>query len=246
MVDLSIIIPSIRVAGWKDLVNQISVAAGDYTFEVIFVGPEYNQDVDQFKNVKYVRDFGSPNRCQQIGLMMAEGKFVTWFVDDYESGPFNIDKFMDSVYNEEEEAVAIGNYDEAGVLAVHDFSIRHCYGGGSSIKPDWQIFNVAFVRRSYLERFGGFDCRYQVTCLGHTDLAARLQDAGCRVINNNINLGAVKHLPDTSGDHGPVHNAQVFYDQPLFNRLTNGSVNPKVQLDNWKKEAAVWPIRHSV
>lgn len=241
--DLSIIIPSIRTEGWKSLVEQIAVAAGNYTFEVIFVGPKYNPDVDEFLNVKYVRDFGSPNRCQQIGLLLAEGRFVTWLVDDFETGPFDINKFLDLIYNEGEDTVIIGNYNEAGVVAVSDFSIKHCYGGGWKVNSSWQIFNVAFVRRSYLEKFGGFDCKYQVTCFGHTDLAARLQKIGCKVINNNINIGGVKHIPGTSGDHGPVHHAQVNDDQPLFNRSTDQLFQARVKLDNWKEADSVWYYR---
>lgn len=244
--ELSIIIPSIRTTNWLDLVNQISVAVGKYSFEVIFVGPEYNHDVDSFRNVKYVRDFGSPNRCQQIGLMMAEGKFVTWLADDIEDGPFNIDKFLDSIVNEPEDTVAVGNYNEGGNLAVQDFSIKHCYGGGWKIQSDWQIFNVAFIRRSYLEKFGGFDCKYQVTCLGHADLAARLQKTGCKIVNKNINIASFGHMPDTSGDHGPVHVTQIFYDQPLFNESTDQIFHAHVKLDNWKKEEAVWSSRHLV
>lgn len=241
--DLSIIIPSIRTDGWKALVEQISVACGRYTFEVIFVGPEYNNDVDEFRNVKYARDFGSPNRCQQIGLLLAEGEYVTWMCDDFEDGPFNIDKFLDCLIDKDEDVVVIGNYYEADVIAVNNFSVKSCYGGGNGIHPDWQIFNVAFVKRSYLERFGGFDCKYQVTCLGHTDLAVRMQSRGCVIINDNINLGSVKHVPNVEGDHGPIHHAQIGHDQPLFYQSTQGLFPSVVHMSNWKKEEAVWQRR---
>jgi hypothetical protein len=243
MVDLSIIIPSIRIEGWKALVEQIGVAAGKYTFEVIFVGPKYNPDVDEFLNVKYVRDFGSPNRCQQIGLLLAEGKYVTWLVDDFETGPNHIDRFLDDLVDTSDDTVIIGNYNEDGVVAVKDFSIKHCYGGGWKINSEWKIFNVAFMHRSYLEKFGGFDCRYQVTCFGHTDLAARLQKVGCKVINKGLNIGGVKHIPGTSGDHGPVHHAQVSDDQPRFNRLTDEIFSARVKLDNWKEADSIWRYR---
>jgi hypothetical protein len=242
--DLSIIIPSIRTANWQGLVEQIGKACGKYTFEVIFVGPEYNHDLDEFKNVKYVRDFGSPNRCQQIGLVMSEGTYVTWLADDILEGPFDIDKFLDSIVNESENTIAVGNYNEGGNIAVGDFSIKHCYNVGSCVSPDWQIFNVAFLRRSFLEKLGGFDCKYQVTCIGHADLAARAQSFGCTIINKNINIGSFGHMPGTSGDHEPIHNTQLNYDQPLFFKSTSDYFDPEVELNNWKKEEAVWKSRY--
>ena len=243
--DLSIIIPTIRTHSWEPILEAIEKSCHPYTWEVIFIGPYYNSCVEKYKNVKYIRDFGSPNRCQQLGLLVAEGKFVTWLVDDYDDGPNNIAKFLDIIYDTHPETIVVGNYDENGTIAVDNFSIRHCYGGGRYVDSSWVIFNVAFLHRSFLLNIGGFDCDYNVTCIGHTDLAVRCQYHGCEVINANMKIGGVVWLPDTTGDHAPVHNYQLRHDQPLFNRRTDNPIQPLIDISNWQNSAAVWERFHN-
>ena len=72
--DLSIIIPTIRIESWEPLIESIADSCWRNSHEIIFVGPSYNNYIDKFKNIKYARDFGSPNRCQQIGMTLAEGE----------------------------------------------------------------------------------------------------------------------------------------------------------------------------
>jgi hypothetical protein len=246
MIDLSIVIPSIRFECWPELLENIAKCCTRHTYEVIFVGPQSHPCINGTsvnQNIKFVRDLGSPNRCQQIGLTLAEGKYVTWLVDDYERGPTQIDEFVDNLVDTEWNTIVIGNYDEAGVLAVQDFSIKKCYGGGHYVDPEWQIFNVAFMHREFLEHLGGFDCSFDVTCLGHTDLAARAQACGGEIVSPGLHLGAVRHVPDTNGDHGPVHFAQLGHDQPLFNNKTSRPIEPLISMDNWKNSSSVWHRR---
>jgi hypothetical protein len=238
--DLSILIPTLRTHSWEPIIDAIEKSCHPYTWEIIFVGPYYNSCIEKYKNIKYVRDFGSPNRCQQIGLILAEGKFVTWLVDDYDDGPNNISKFLDMIYDTRPETIVVGNYDENGIIAVENFSIRHCYGGGKYVDPSWVIFNVAFLHRSFLLSIGGFDCNYNVTCIGHTDVAVRCQYHGCEVINANMKIGGVVWLPDITGDHAPVHNNQLCHDQPLFVQKTNDPIQPYVDISNWQDSPAVW------
>jgi hypothetical protein len=102
------------------------------------------------------------------------------------------------------------------------------------------IFNVAFLHRSFLEKIGGFDCRFNVTCIGHTDIAVRCQSHGCKVINGNMKIGGVVWLPDTTGDHGPIHNHQVYRDQPMFTEKTNSPITTVIDISNWKDSPTVW------
>jgi hypothetical protein len=238
--DLSIIIPTIRVDDWQKIINNIELSCKKYSFEIIFVGPYYNDCIEKYKNIKYVRDFGSPNRCQQIGLILSEGKFVTWLVDDYDEGPDNIDNFLDMICDTHENTIVVGNYDEAGTIAVENFSILHCYGGGANVDPSWVIFNVAFLHRSFLEKMGGFNCLFHVTCIGHTDLAVRCQHYGAEVINGNMKIGGLVHMPGISGDHAPIHNNQLYRDQPIFTANTNEPIVAQIDIFNWKKSARIW------
>ena len=99
------------------------------------------------------------------------------------------------------------------------------------------------MSRTYLEYLGGFDCQFDVTCIGHTELAVRAQLDGCSVINAGFKIGGLRHLPDTTGDHGPVHHAQLSHDHPLFDQKTQGSMEQRIRMDNWKNSPAVWDRR---
>ena len=239
MVDLSIIIPSIRIDAWPDLIRDIEKSAAPYSWEIVFVGPYHNPCIESYTNIKYVRDFGSPNRCQQIGLLLSEGKFVTWLADDFVE-IYNISQFLDIIYKTDEETIVVGNYDENGTVAVENFSINHCYGGGQYINPSWVIFNVAFLHTSFLEKIGGFDCKFNVTCIGHTDIAVRCQYYGCKIINGNMKIGGTSWLADTTGAHAPIHNHQLYKDQPLFIQKTHQPIKTSIDISNWKEAPSVW------
>jgi hypothetical protein len=212
---LSIIIPSIRVEKWANVISSIEKGCKKYDYEIIFVGPYYNSIIESYQNIKYIRDFGSPNRCQQIGLIMAENKYVTWGSDDclYEENV--IDQCLDELINKDLLYLTTG-YMEGGSTAVSNYSVQSCYRSGKHVDPKWVIFNVAFVRRDILDEFN-FDTQFEVTCIGHTDLACRVQKKypgrGVLLI---ANIMQCEHMPGISGDHKPVHDAQTFSDEALL------------------------------
>src|SRR5687767_4141227 len=82
-IDISIAVPGIRTEHWQRLYETAQLGCGEYSFEMIFVGP-YSPPpfFDGIKNVKYVRDYGNPSRALQLGAVFAEGEYFTWAVDD--------------------------------------------------------------------------------------------------------------------------------------------------------------------
>ena len=240
--DLSIIIPTIRTPNWPFLLDSIEGAC-TRSHEIILVGPYYDNCIQNKRHIKYVRDFGSPNRCQQIGMLLAEGDVITWGSDDCMYRPGSIDKCLDTLG--EQNAVLVTNYDEGGACAVDNFSLNHCYAKCESVKDEWVIFNAAFMPRLLFESIGGFDCEFDVTCVGHADLAARCQAAGYKVIVSEINLLDCSHMPGTSGDHAPIHYAQIQKDIPAYSQKFNSSEFPKINIDinNWKNQPSQWRDR---
>lgn len=212
---LSIIIPSIRVEKWGSVIDSVKKACKKHDYEIIFVGPYYNNIIDDHENIKFVRDFGSPNRCQQIGLLMSEGKYVTWGSDDCLYSEDVIDDCLYELINKDLLYLVAG-YMEGGDTAVNNYSIQSCYKSGKYVDPNWVIFNVAFIRRDILDEFN-FDTQFEVTCIGHTDLACRVQKKysgrGALLI---ANIMQCEHMPGISGDHKPVHDAQTFSDEALL------------------------------
>ena len=52
-------------------------------FELIIISPyPLPESLEKYKNIKYVRDFGNPTRCHNIGLLLCEAEIITWMADD--------------------------------------------------------------------------------------------------------------------------------------------------------------------
>ena len=62
-----------------------------------------------------------------------------------------------------------------GMMKDSYYYMGNCFPKSPYIPHNWWIFNVAILHRNYFEYLGGFDCRFNVTCIPHGDLAARSQ-----------------------------------------------------------------------
>jgi hypothetical protein len=68
--------------------------------------------------------------------------------------------------------------------------------------------------------------------------------------NMMLYLGQVAHhthMPEETGDHGPIHRAQIKRDEPLYRAKYD---NPKwyeketiIRMDNWKNSPQIWVER---
>lgn len=232
---LSIIIPSIRVSNHRSVIESIKRSCTKYEYEIIFIGPFYKQSEG---NLIYITDHSSPNLCQHKALQYCSGEIVHVFSDDcvFEEG--SIDKCLD---NMDCDAV-VANYDEGGNKAVSNFSLNYCYAK-TCTPDDFVIFNTAFMRKDKLMELGGFDCRFETLCVGQADLAARWQFSGLSVKVVDIRLSSCGHMPGTSGDHAPMHFAQLNNDMPLYQMKYLSVPELKIDFNNWTQQPLVWTRR---
>lgn len=259
---LSVLVPGIRTKNWYHLYKSIE-ASTKMTFEVIFVGPyEPPSDVAQFKNVKYIKDWGSPIRCQQIALIHAEGEYINWAADDGEFYPGCHDVSIKLL--EESDNVPLyknfimGKYYEGsashneGVMDKDHYYILNHHDASRSryFKKDYFMLNLGLVPTKLLIEVGGWDAEnFEVCPMAYNDLAIRLQNYDCKVIIQDEMMFQCSHLPGHAGDHGPIHDGQVFHDQPVFTNIYSqeGCMNRvKIDLNNWSKAPNRWPRRFGV
>lgn len=240
--DLSIVIPGIRPDRWGRVLESIRNSCSK-EYEVLFIGPVKPQEAPECcdaDNVRVIEDLASPNICQHKAMSYTKGDVLHIFSDDCLFEKDAIDRCMDAM--EGYDAV-VANYDEGGNCAVPDFSLNHCYA--KTATPDsFVIFNTAFMRRQRFFDLGGFDCNYETLCVAQADLAARWQYEGFSVKVENIKLSACGHMPGTSGDHGPMHWAQILNDIPYYKYAHRFQpYSNKVDYDNYKKQPEVWSRR---
>ena len=246
--------PGIRPSNWDAVYASIS-SSTKRTFELIIVSPyPLTPKLQEVKNVKYVKDFGSPVRSSNIAALLAEGELITWTADDAMFIPDALDKNIDLLLSmgDSIDNVVVAKYYE-GVDGTEKplqpdeyFKINGSTWTSSKYIPnDWWIFNVAIMHTLWFETLGGWDATsFEATALSHTDMAVRAQAAGAIVKMSDVPLLNCNH---GQSDHGPVENAQNTNDFPKFKgRYTDpGWVMRErfIDINNWKEAPAVWSKR---
>lgn len=244
---LSIIVPGIRVNNWEEMYNSIC-ASTSRPFELILVSPyDLPPSLQSKANIKHIKDFGSPVRCSNIGLEVAEGELLTWNADDGTFLPEMIDKAIDSfeAMPPHPKNVLITKYMEGERKLQPDdyFKLRQAYPPVQAAHPDWWIFNLVITSTKYFKALGGWDCQFETLAFSHADLAIRAQRDGCpiKVFEAPIVFNTHGHA-----DHVPVERAHVDHDDPLYRQIHNDPSNDNrivIPLDNWRKAESVWRRR---
>lgn len=251
--NLSVICPGIRTQNWSRLYESIN---NDFTgtWEIIFVGPyELPEELKCCRNIKYIQDWGSPIRCQQMGLLKAEGDYITWAADDgyFLKGALNI-----AFSKLEPNALVMGKYYEGnnnGDFPMQDNSYyilsNHDATKIKYVPKNYYMLNVGVVPRDILLKLGGWDCQFEVCPMAYNDLAIRLQRYGIKFIIQNEMMFTCSHLPGHEGDHGPIHDAQTQHDEQLFREIYSYSASTgriEIKLNNWEKSPNRWLRRFGV
>ena len=257
--DLSVILSGIRTEKWNQLYMSIENATKK-PFEMICVGPDFPPvEFQNRPNVKFFRDFGQPTRCKQIGLQFATGTYTTWASDDAPFLQGGIDGMFDILYRTvlHEKNVVSGKYYEGRQAINSDaihlseayYHLNHHNATRSAHFPNsWLILNMGIINTNYLKSLGGWDCTFEVDAMAHADLAARIQRDGANVFLTDGCVSDIEWSPGNQGDHGPVHNACMENDFPLFQSIYSNPncVNRiKIPMDNWVKVSPYWERRFS-
>jgi hypothetical protein len=254
MYDLSICLAAIRKENWLRLYNSIIKSVGSYSFELVFCGPhkELPKELQGLENVSCIQDYGSPTRAQQISMQNAKGKYITWTADDgwfLEGGLSKCIKILDD--NKKEKGCVVTQYIEGGTDGLGDPNTGMYYMNShdpvrSSFYPnEFLIFNSVVLPTKYFIQLGGFDCRFEACPMAFVDFGARAQLDGIETELIGV-IFECTQFPGTSGDHAPIHHAQLGHDQPLYKKIWGSSEcldRIKIDYNNWKQTPDVWTRR---
>jgi len=258
--EVSVVMPAIRPYNWDAVYKSLEESCTKRSFELIIVSPyPLTPLLQEKRNVKYVKDFGSPVRASCIGAMLCEGDFVyPTHSDDSIFLKSSLDHNIDFLLKQGNEIrnVIVCKYSESKNCEHPDrwqsdeyYKLTIATPIPKKHIPDhWLIFNSAIWHRKYFDTFGGWDCAFEACPMAHSDLAIRAQKDGAIVKLSPHPISMCDHMPDTSGDHAPVHYAQALTDQPLFmKKYSEGLEGVAIKLDpmNWKNAPTVWNRRFS-
>ncbi len=260
---ISIVCPAIRPDNWDAIYDSI-LQSTKRNFELIIVSPyPLTPKLQALKNVKYVKDFGSPVRASNIGALLAEGELITWTADDAMFIPEALDKNIDlllsmsfnvnnggSTISHQKNVVVAKYYEgkngtEKPLQPDEYFKVNGSTWTRSQFIPDsYWLFNVAIMYRAFFEELGGWDADFEATALSHTDFAIRAQFENATVKMSDFPLLNCDH---GQSDHSPVEVAQNTNDFPKLKErysVMNWVHNLKhIGMNNWKKAPNVWGKR---
>jgi len=255
MIDLSIFLPAIRTPLWDRMYDSITESCTKYSWELVLCGPfcltEYLKTKD---NVKFVKDLGSPSRCAQLASFECDGKLLYHVVDDALFFPNSIDNAI-LFYNKNccrKDAINM-RYKEGENYSGDSMPMEYWttqYHGPlrlPGIPKNFKISLHHMLDASYFRELGGYDCSFEYQNYNLHDFIFRLQSDGGIVYDSLDDVTTCNHFPGSSGDHGPINDAHVAHDEPLFLEMYSNSdillTRKNIDINNWVQQSGLWKRR---
>jgi len=247
--------PAIRTHNWLEFYESAKKACKRYTFEIVIVSPfDLPDELKGKENITLVMDYGNPSRCTQIANLKATGEFLYNCVDDGVFLEDSIDLALDYFKNNLTDSDVINmRYREAqgrtgGPLPLNFWDAHtHEELRLPGIKPEWKISLHFLMKRSHYLYLGGIDCQFEYSNHGIHDLMFRLQSLGGVIVDSQLEGLNCTHYMGRTGDHAPIHDAQVTHDSPIFKTMyldPDAAKNRnKLNINNWTKCPEVWKRR---
>lgn len=246
--------PAIRVENWTKVFESIHNST-KRSFELIIASPyDLPLELKNYKNIKIVKDWGSPTRASQMAALLIEGKYVfpthsddSLFINDA------IDKNLDLLISkgDSHKNVVVAKYSESSSYTHSEryqdddyYKLANAYKTDPRfVNKEWWIYNTVFLHSKYFLEMGGFDCTFQACPYGHADLAIRCQSDGA---DTSLSPHPIIMCDHGQNDHRPIEVSQVYEDAPIFNERYSKSIdNSKIKIDlmNWKNSPQIWRHR---
>ncbi len=255
MIDVSFFLPGIRTHFWERLYQTAIDACGNYTFEIVVVSP-FDPPKSLLGNERFrvIKDFGCPTRCAQIAASNCRGRLIYHTVDDGFFYPGSIDsavEFYDK-HCQKDDMINM-RYREGPNHTGGSLPLEFWTAWTSDelrlpgVAKDWKTSLHFLVNREKFLEMGGFDSRFEYLNHPLHDFAFRLQASGGKIYHSPQEVINCTHYPDQTVDHGPIHNAQIHHDAPIFREMYQNSQaayeRSSIPFDNWKNAPDVWERR---
>lgn len=252
--NLSLVIPAFRTPKWNALIESLEDACQHWSWEAIFISPfALPDEIKDWDNIKVIKSYSTVPVCLQMGVLEAKGEYIFSTTDDGVFAPDSIDLAMDLISKEENNGnrtVLSMAYGEGGNLMDREkYWTAWTYPElrFPSIKPEWKMAQQFLMKRELFIESGGYDClNFEYQDAAVKDLIFRLQNDGVKVLMSPKHCLIASWMPGETGDHSPIHNAQVGHDEPIFNAMYSDPFvleNREIEYDNWRLAPQIWERR---
>ena len=113
----------------------------------------------------------------------------------------------------------------------------------SHIDQSWATSVQPMMRLGLFIAFGGFDCRFEYSNHCHHDFMFRSQLEGGNIVHSSCGVCRADHMPGCTGDHAPIHNAQLGPDLTLFKELWSSEREAYLKYNNYEAYDKPWTRR---
>jgi hypothetical protein len=245
---LSVFMPTIRTHLHQVWYDSLEASCNRHDFEVVMCGPFQPPDSILSKtNVTWIKSFASPTVCAQLALLQCKGDYVFHTVDDSLFIPNVISNELDNIENNTIVGMRYreGQSHSGNVLPDMYWYASNAYPRWNGVDPSWGICVHFLMSIGLCGEVGGFDCKYDYLNHATHDLLFRLQKrdhVSYRISKSEIS--SADWQPNITGDHAPIHNAQIGHDEPIFASDWQTPNNRGViDLMNYESYPEVWKTR---
>lgn len=242
---LSVFMPSIRTHLLEKWFDSLSLAVDD--FEAVVCGPfDPPQPLLSLNNFTFIKSFASPTVCAQRAALACSGEYIYHTTDDV--------LFLDRVISEEitkikNDDIAVMRYNEGQNYSGQELYESYWYAAEAykdwpGVNQNWGIGIHFIMTKDLFLKYGGFDCQFEYLNHATHDLLFRIQK------NEKVNYklsskvaSTADWVQGTSGDHAPIHFAQLEHDNHIFRNLWYGGRDVKIMSDNWLVQPELWTRR---
>lgn len=246
--DITLYMPALRPHKWTHIYDSFGQACKKYSWEVIFIGPfDPPQELLLKENVQYVKDYGCPSRCFQLGIQYIRSDIFYFAVDDDTFIEDSVDVSLDYYHkNCTDMDLLVMPYIEGGYWQPKEYWSCFFHKGLQlrGIDQNWKICPQGIYNKLTFRRMGGFDCVFEYTDKSQQDYCFRLQKLGGQIHISPVTCANTRWTPDHQEDHGAVHDQMVKYDVPLFEQMYDKPNNRDIiGFDNWLNTDKIWKRR---
>ncbi len=246
--ELTILIPAIRQNRWEALYDSAVLACKQHKWQLLLVTPfDLPESLKDKTNIKVIKDAGQVSRCVQRGMLEVESALVFLTVDDCTFIEDSIDKAIEEYWEKcAYDDVLNVRYSENGDIQPPEYyrAWHHQSTRLAGIEQHWELAPQFLMCPQKFIDMGGFDCQFEYINEPVHDLMFRIQKMGGKVYQSSTHCCVATWYHTTTGDHAPIHNAQVGHDWPIFlDMYSKPNDRGVIPYDNWKNTPEVWKRR---
>lgn len=244
----------IRPQNWKRLYDSIGPSVGKHSFELVICGPTKGipDELEPFRNIKFIRDFGSSCRAAQLAAYFSEGRLLTLTADDGWYMPGAMERAIDHYLSKEHHKFVLGlKYGEHGdIFADGHWQYRaHPPLVMEGIPQEAPVILNSIMSTDYYKEMGGYEAEHY----GHTNWSGhsfylRLRNDGAQIELFPEGVLMCEWEEGCTGTHEPIHKTDC-PSEPTSNYGYFKSVWEKpnglarTNFESWRQAESVWSMR---